>query len=64
LIYLDTHVVVWLYAGKIKKLSAQAKDLINDQVNLKFCVQVHRSFQRLNVRLSQKLTRISHEKKI
>lgn len=30
MIYLDTHVVVWLYAGKIEKLSEQAKDLIND----------------------------------
>ena len=30
MIYLDTHVVVWLYAGKIKKLSEQAKELIND----------------------------------
>jgi len=30
LIYLDTHVVVWLYAGKIKKLSEQARGLIND----------------------------------
>jgi len=29
LIYLDTHVVVWQYAGKIKKLSEQAKELIN-----------------------------------
>ena len=30
MIYLDTHVVVWLYAGKIKKLSEQARELIND----------------------------------
>ena len=30
MIYLDTHVVVWLYAGKIEKLSEQAKDLINN----------------------------------
>lgn len=30
MIYLDTHIVVWLYAGKIKKLSKQAKELIND----------------------------------
>lgn len=30
MIYLDTHVVVWLYAGKIEKLSEQAKELIND----------------------------------
>jgi len=29
LIYLDTHVVAWLYAGEIKKLSKQAKKLIN-----------------------------------
>ena len=29
MIYLDTHVVVWLYAGKIKNLSEQAKELIN-----------------------------------
>ena len=30
MIYLDTHVVVWLYAGEIEKLSEQAKELIND----------------------------------
>jgi len=30
LIYIDTHIVVWLYAGQIKKLSNQAKDLLND----------------------------------
>jgi len=29
LIYLDTHVVVWLYAGKIEKLSEVSKELIN-----------------------------------
>jgi len=30
LIYLDTHIVVWLYAGKVEKLSEPAKELIND----------------------------------
>ncbi len=30
MIYLDTHVVVWLYAGKIKKFSKQVKELINN----------------------------------
>jgi PIN domain nuclease of toxin-antitoxin system len=30
LIYLDTHVVVWLYAGQVKKLSERAIDLINN----------------------------------
>jgi PIN domain nuclease of toxin-antitoxin system len=30
LIYLDTHVVVWLYAGLLDKLSATAQQLINE----------------------------------
>ena len=30
MIYIDTHIVVWLYAGQIEKLSDQAKDLLND----------------------------------
>ena len=30
MIYLDTHVVVWLYAGRINRLSEQIKELIND----------------------------------
>lgn len=30
LIYLDTHVVVWLYTGQVKKLSADVRDLINE----------------------------------
>lgn len=29
MIYLDTHVIVWMYAGKIDKLTEQAKKLIN-----------------------------------
>jgi len=31
LIYLDTHIVVWLYAGLIEKFSQPIKELINDQ---------------------------------
>jgi PIN domain nuclease of toxin-antitoxin system len=30
LIYLDTHIVVWLFAGQIEKLSSQANVLLND----------------------------------
>jgi len=30
LIYLDTHVVVWLYAGLTEPFSAQARNLINE----------------------------------
>lgn len=29
MIYLDTHVVVWLYAGQIENISEQAQSLIN-----------------------------------
>ena len=30
MIYLDTHVAVWLYAGEVEKLSGHAKALINE----------------------------------
>ena len=30
LIYLDTHIVVWLFAGQIEKLSSKVKDLLNN----------------------------------
>ena len=29
MIYLDTHIVVWLFAGQVEKLSSKAKDLLN-----------------------------------
>lgn len=29
MIYLDTHVVVWLYAGQVEKLSHKVKELLN-----------------------------------
>ena len=30
MIYLDTHIVVWLYAGEVDKLSRRAKALLNE----------------------------------
>ena len=36
MVYLDTHVVVWLYAGELAKLSKTAKDLINENENETF----------------------------
>ena len=30
MIYLDTHIVVWLYAGQVEKFSSQARRLLND----------------------------------
>ena len=31
MIYLDTHVVVWLYAGLVEKFNQSTRDLMNDQ---------------------------------
>ncbi len=30
MIYLDTHIVVWLYAGEIEKFSRQVRELLNE----------------------------------
>ncbi len=30
MIYLDTHIVVWLFAGQIEKLSSRANVLLNE----------------------------------
>ena len=30
MIYLDTHIVVWLYTGQVEKFTEQAKNLINE----------------------------------
>ncbi len=30
MIYIDTHIVVWLYAGHVNKLSGHAKELLNE----------------------------------
>jgi len=30
LIYIDTHIAVWLFAGQVEKLSEQAKNLLNE----------------------------------
>ena len=40
MIYLDTHVVVWLYAGLTEKFSALARTLINEE-------DVYRPFNRV-----------------
>lgn len=30
MIYIDTHIAVWLFAGQVEKLSEQAKNLLNE----------------------------------
>ncbi len=32
MIYLDTHVVAWLYAGEVERLSTEAKRLLDRQI--------------------------------
>jgi len=57
LIYLDTHVVVWLYAGNVENLSEQAKKLINDheifisqvvRLELQYLFEIHRVTDQAN----------------
>lgn len=47
MIYIDTHIVVWLYAGQIEKLSQQARDLLNDN-EIKISPIVRLELQYLN----------------
>ena len=57
MIYLDTHVVVWLYAGNVENLSEQAKKLINDheilisqvvRLELQYLFEIHRVTDQAN----------------
>lgn len=54
MIYLDTHVIVWLYAGLVEKFSQEIKDLINEndlvispivQLELQFLYEIQRVTQ-------------------
>ncbi|MBW4549887.1 MAG: PIN domain-containing protein [Aphanocapsa sp. GSE-SYN-MK-11-07L] len=55
LIYLDTHVVVWLYAGLTNKLSELAKGLINNnEVGIS-------SIVRLELQYLYEIKRITHQ---
>ncbi len=55
MIYLDTHVVVWLYAGLTNKLSELAKGLINNnEVGIS-------SIVRLELQYLYEIKRITHQ---
>lgn len=67
MIYLDTHVAVWLYAGEIKKLSELAKDLINEndifissvvRLELQYLFEIQRIADKANVIVSDLSDRI------
>ena len=57
MIYLDTHVVVWLYAGNVEMLSEHAKTLINEhevsisqivRLELQYLFDIQRVTERAN----------------
>lgn len=55
MIYLDTHVVVWLYAGLTDKLSELAKNLINES-------EIYiSSIVRLELQYLYEIKRITHQ---
>ena len=47
MIYLDTHVIVWLYAGLVEKFNQPVKDLINEHA-LYICPVVRLELQYLH----------------
>ena len=67
LIYLDSHVVVWLYSGDLKKLSDTCKNLINQhnlfispivKLELQYLLEIKRISTRPTEILSDLTTRI------
>lgn len=67
MIYLDTHIVVWLYAGQIEKFSRQVRDLINDneiyispivRLELQYLYEIQRLTVEANAILSDLSSRI------
>ncbi|MBF0278479.1 MAG: PIN domain-containing protein [SAR324 cluster bacterium] len=57
MIYLDTHVVVWLYAGEVEKLSTKVCNLINEheiyispivRLELQYLYEIQRVTERVN----------------
>lgn len=67
MIYLDTHIVVWLYAGLIEKFSQLIKELINDQevfispivrLELQYLFEVQRVVDNANVIVTDLSNRI------
>jgi PIN domain nuclease of toxin-antitoxin system len=67
LIYLDTHVVVWLYAGLAEKFSVLARSLINKhelyispmvRLELQYLFEIGRVTERSDIVLADLLSRI------
>ncbi|MBM3144570.1 MAG: type II toxin-antitoxin system VapC family toxin [Chloroflexi bacterium] len=67
MIYLDTHIVVWLYAGLIEKFSQPVKNLINENeisispivhLELQYLFEIHRVKDNANAIITDLSNRI------
>jgi PIN domain nuclease of toxin-antitoxin system len=67
LIYLDTHIVVWLYAGQAERISEKTRNLLDEQeivvspivsLELQYLFDMNRIVHRPNVILSDLANRI------
>ncbi|MBU2515028.1 PIN domain-containing protein [bacterium] len=65
MIYLDTHIVVWLFVGQTEKLSNKAKDLLNDnEIHISPIVRLELQYlneiNRITVPASEVITDLSN----
>ncbi len=67
MIYLDTHIVVWLYAGQLKKLTDLAKEMINSnaitvspivRLELQYLYEIQRISEEANIIIADLSDRI------
>lgn len=67
MIYLDTHIVVWLYAGQVERISEKTRNLLDEQeivvspivsLELQYLFDMNRIVHRPNVILSDLANRI------
>ncbi len=67
MIYIDTHIVVWMYAGLTDKLSKLSRDLINDneiyistvvRLELQYLYEIQRITEESNIITSDLSNRI------
>lgn len=66
MIYLDTHIVVWLFAGEIEKISSRAKDLLNENEILvspivRLELQYLNEIQRITVSPNEIISELSNQ---
>lgn len=66
MVYLDTHITVWLFAGQIEKLSSKAQDLLNEnEIHISPIVRLEllylNEIMRITVTPSEIITELSNQ---